>query len=151
MIKKAKAADAKAIHQLLSTFSRRGEILPRSLSEIYDNLRDYYVYCQGEQGKIVGTCSIHVCWEDLAEIRSLAVEEGFARRGIGRALVESCLKESRELGISRVFVLTYRKDFFEKVGFHLMDKSELPHKIWADCIRCVKFPDCDETAMIRNL
>jgi amino-acid N-acetyltransferase len=99
----------------------------------------------------VGTCAIHVSWENLAEIRSLAVEEGFTKKGVGRALVENCLAEAKELGISRVFVLTYKKDFFEKVGFHLMDKSGLPHKIWADCIRCVKFPGCDETAMMKEM
>jgi len=151
MIRKAKISDAKAIHKLLSAFSDRGEILPRSLNEIYDNLRDYSIYCQGGSGSIVGTCAIHVSWENLAEIRSLAVEEGFTKKGVGRALVENCLAEAKELGISRVFVLTYKKDFFEKVGFHLMEKSGLPHKIWADCIRCVKFPGCDETAMMREM
>jgi amino-acid N-acetyltransferase len=151
MIRKAKISDAKAIHKLLSTFSDRGDVLPRSLNEIYDNLRDYSIYCQGESGSIVGTCAIHVSWENLAEIRSLAVEAGFTKKGVGRALVENCLAEAKELGISRVFVLTYKKDFFEKVGFHLMDKSGLPHKIWADCIRCVKFPGCDETAMMREM
>lgn len=151
MIRKAKISDAKAIHKLLSTFSDRGDVLPRSLNEIYDNLRDYSIYCQGESGSIVGTCAIHVSWENLAEIRSLAVEAGFTKKGVGRALVENCLAEAKELGISRVFVLTYKKDFFEKVGFHLMDKSGLPHKIWADCMRCVKFPGCDETAMMREM
>lgn len=151
MIRKAKISDAKAIHKLLSTFSDRGDVLPRSLNEIYDNLRDYSIYCQGESGSIVGICAIHVSWENLAEIRSLAVEAGFTKKGVGRALVENCLAEAKELGISRVFVLTYKKDFFEKVGFHLMDKSGLPHKIWADCIRCVKFPGCDETAMMREM
>jgi amino-acid N-acetyltransferase len=92
-----------------------------------------------------------VSWEDLAEIRSLAVEDRFAKRGIGRKLVESCIAEARELGIHRVFVLTYKKEFFEKLGFHLVDKASLPHKIWADCLKCVKFPDCDETAMMREI
>lgn len=151
MIRKAKISDVKTIHRLLSTFSDRGEILPRSLNEIYDNLRDYSVYCQGEPEAIVGTCAIHVSWENLAEIRSLAVEEGFTKKGVGRALVESCLAEAGGLGIGRVFVLTYQKQFFEKRGFHVIDKSSLPHKIWSDCLKCVKFPDCDETAMINEI
>ena len=151
MIKKVWISDVKEIYKLLSIFSDRGEILPRSLSEIYDNLRDYCIYCQGEQEAIVGTCAVHVSWEDLAEIRSLTVKEEFTKRGIGRKLVERCIAEARELGIHRVFVLTYKKEFFEKLGFHLVDKASLPHKIWADCLKCVKFPDCDETAMMREI
>jgi len=151
MIRKVWISDVKEIYKLLSNFSDRGEILPRSLSEIYDNLRDYCIYCQGEQEAIVGTCAVHVSWEDLAEIRSLAVEDRFTKSGIGRKLVESCIAEARELGIHRVFVLTYKKEFFEKLGFHLVDKASLPHKIWADCLKCVKFPDCDETAMMREI
>ena len=150
MIRKAHISDVKTIQTLLKPFSERGEVLPRSLSEIYDNLRDYSVYCDGEQETIVGTCAIHVCWEDLAEIRSLAVTNGFAQQGIGKALVESCLDEARELGIHRVFVLTYREAFFEKVGFHTIGKATLPHKIWADCLKCAKFPDCDEIALIKE-
>ena len=151
MIRKAWVLDVKNIHKLLSTFSDRGEILPRSLSEIYDNLRDYCIFCDEKQKTIIGTCAVHITWEDLAEIRSLAVKEEFTKRGIGRKLVERCIAEARELGIHRVFVLTYKREFFEKVGFHLVDKSSLPHKIWADCLKCVKFPDCDETAMMREI
>ena len=151
MIRKAWVLDVKNIHKLLSTFSDRGEILPRSLSEIYDNLRDYCIFCDEKQKTIIGTCAVHITWEDLAEIRSLAVKEEFTKRGIGRKLVERCIAEARELGIHRVFVLTYKREFFEKVGFHLVDKSSLPHKIWADCLKCVKFPDCDETAMSKTL
>lgn len=151
MIRKAWVLDVKNIHKLLSTFSDRGEILPRSLSEIYDNLRDYFIFCDEKKKTIIGTCAVHITWEDLAEIRSLAVKEEFTKRGIGRKLVEKCIAEARELGIHRVFVLTYEREFFEKVGFHLVDKSSLPHKIWADCLKCVKFPDCDETAMMREI
>ena len=150
MIRKARVSDVKTIHQLLSSFSERGQILPRSLSEIYDNVRDYSVYCSNDGETIVGACAIHVCWEDLAEIRSLAVTDEFAKRGIGKVLVEHCLEEARELGIHRVFVLTYRQAFFEQVGFHTIDKASLPHKIWADCLKCAKFPDCDEIALIKE-
>ena len=135
----------------MGPFARSGEILPRSLGEVYDNLRDYYIYCQGEQDAIVGTCAIHVCWEDLAEIRSLAGKDEFSRKGIGRALVEKCLTDAKELGVRRVFVLTYKKAFFEKMGFRVVDKADLPHKVWADCVKCIKFPDCNEVAMLGDL
>lgn len=151
MIRKACVADAKTIHKLLSTFSDRGQILPRSLSEIYDNIRDYAVFYHAKQKAIVGTCAVHVTWEDLAEIRSLVVQEGFTRKGIGRKLVEKCVEEARELGVRRVFVLTYQREFFEKMGFHQVDKASLPHKIWADCLKCVKFPDCDEDALMKGI
>lgn len=151
MIRKAKVSDVKGIYKLLSAFSDSGKILPRSLSEIYDNLRDYSVYCSGDQETAVGACAIHVSWEDLAEIRSLTVEEEFANKGIGKALVEHCLAEAKELGVGRVFVLTYNTRFFEKRGFQPVDKSSLPHKIWSDCLKCIKFPDCDEVAMIKEI
>ena len=151
MIRKAHITDVKTIQALLKPFSGRGEVLPRSLSEIYDNLRDYNVYCNGDPEVIVGICAIHVCWEDLAEIRSLAVIDEFAQQGIGKALVEYCLDEARKLGIHRVFVLTYRHAFFEQLGFHTIDKANLPHKIWTDCLKCAKFPDCDEVALVREL
>ena len=151
MIRKALISDVKNIQQLINSFSGEGVVLPRSLSELYDNLRDYSVYCHGTEETICGTCAIHVCWENLAEIRSLVVREDCGKRGVGKALVESCLAEAHTLGIRRVFVLTYKESFFEKLGFRTIDKSDLPHKIWADCLKCAKFPDCDEVAMEKEL
>jgi amino-acid N-acetyltransferase len=147
MLRKARISDVKAIHELVNRCANRGEMLPRSLAELYDNIRDYLVY--EEQGNIVGTCALHICWEDLAEIRSLAVSEGARRRGLGRQLVEACLEEAKQFQIERVFLLTYQEAFFRKVGFILTDKKELPQKIWTDCIKCSKFPQCDEAAMIK--
>lgn len=149
MIRKAKLKDVKEIQRLIKLYSTRGDILPRSLVELYDHLRDFYVYIQNR--KVVGICALHICWEDLAEIRSLAVEEGARQKGVGAKLVEACLKESKALGAKKVFALTYRPDFFEKLNFKVVDKGVLPHKIWADCLKCVKFPDCDEVAMIKEL
>ncbi len=149
MIRKAKLSDVKEIQQLIKQYSSRGDILPRSLLELYDHLRDFYVFLQNR--KIVGICALHVCWEDLGEIRSLAVREEARRKGIGVKLVRACLKEAKSLGIKRVFALTYRPDFFEKLHFRVVDKSILPHKIWADCIQCVKFPDCDEVAVLKEI
>lgn len=150
MIRKAKVADTKEIQRLINHFGKEGKLLLRSLSEIYDNLRDFHIY-EGEDHQVAGVCALHICWEDLAEIRSLAVDERDRKRGIGGSLVAACLDEARQLGVSRVFLLTYMPAYFERVGFRIVDKSTLPHKIWGDCIRCVKFPNCDETAMILDL
>ena len=141
--------DVQEIQQLIKRYSMRGEMLPRSLSELYDNIRDIFVSIQGR--KVVGICALHVCWEDLAEIRSLAVEEKNRKEGIGAKLVKACLEEAGVLGVKRIFALTYRPDFFERVGFKKVDKSVLPHKIWTDCLKCVKFPDCDEIAVVLEL
>ncbi|MHB1397547.1 MAG: N-acetyltransferase [Trichloromonadaceae bacterium] len=149
MIRKARIADVKIIHKLLLNYAKDGLMLSRSLSELYEGIRDFYVY--EDQGEVVGTVCLQICWEDLAEVRSLAVIEGRGLRGIGRQLVEACLDEARELGLKRVFALTYKPGFFEKLGFHLIEKSELPHKIWTDCIKCPKFPECDELALSIDL
>lgn len=149
MIRKAKLRDVKDVQRLIKLYSTRGEMLPRSLSELYDNIRDFIVSTQNRRA--IGICALHVCWEDLAEIRSLAVEEKNRRRGIGGKLVKACLEEARMLGVKRVFALTYQSDFFERLGFKKVDKSALPHKIWTDCLKCVKFPDCDETAVVIEL
>jgi len=148
MIRKARMSDVKAIQKLIADYARKGDMLPRSLSDIYENVRDYFVFEEG--GEVVGSAAIHIMWEDLAEVRSLAVQEGKMRRGVGTNLVEACISEAIVLGISRVFALTYKPEFFEKLGFHRVDKSELPHKIWTDCLKCAKFPDCDEIALVAD-
>jgi amino-acid N-acetyltransferase len=151
LIRKARIGDVREIQKMLATHAQRGELLPRSLSELFDNLRDIFVYADDSPPQIMGTCSMHICWEDLAEIRSLAVRPSCQRRGIGRKLVEACISEAVTLGLYRVLVLTYQVQFFAKLGFSVVDKGELPHKIWADCLKCVKFPECDETAMVLEL
>ena len=146
MIRKALIPDAREIHRLLLTYARDGLVLPRSLAEIYEALRDFYVYA--EEGRVLGAAGLNICWEDLAEVRSLVVNADAGGRGIGRSLVEACLQEARQLGIRRVFALTYKPVFFEKLGFFsVMEKSELPQKIWGDCMKCAKFPECDEIAL----
>lgn len=149
MIRKAQIADVKNIQKLLMTFANRGDMLSRSLSELYESLRDFYV--DEEDGVILGAAALHIVWEDLAEVRSVAVMEDAGRKGKGGRLVEACISEAREIGLQRIFCLTYKPDFFAKHGFRLVDKSELPHKVWGDCIKCPKFPDCDENAMILDL
>jgi len=147
-IRKAKISDVREIQKLIESSAKKGEMLSRSLSELYDNLRDYYVYQEEGQDRIIGTCAMHICWEDLAEIRSLVVREEYNRRGIGTKLIEACLSEAISLGLFRIFALTYKPKFFLKFGFKVVDKSALPHKIWADCLKCVKFPECDEIAVL---
>ena len=149
MIRKARMSDVKGIHGLIAEYARKGDMLPRSLADIYENLRDYFIF-EEDGGELVGSAAIHIMWEDLAEVRSLAVREGKMRRGIGTQLVESCISEAIVLGIGRVFALTYKPGFFEKLGFHIVDKSELPQKIWTDCLKCSKFPDCDEVALVAD-
>ncbi len=148
-IRKAAIADVRVIHRLVNSFAKREEMLPRSLNEIFETLRDHVVCEDG--GGIVGVCALHILWEDLAEIRSLAVKAEARKRGIGKRLVRSCLAEAKKLGLSRVFVLTYNPDFFRSLGFADIDKAELPQKIWGDCLRCHKFPECDESALIKEL
>lgn len=148
-IRKAGISDLKEVHKLINEFARREEMIPRSINELYENVRDFIVL--EDKGKIYGTCALHILWEDLAEIRSLAVRKEYQKRGIGKRLVNRCLSEAKSLGIRRVFVLTYQKDFFKKMGFADIDKSSLPQKIWGDCVRCPKFPECDEHALITDI
>ena len=150
MIRQAKIADAEQIQRLINQFADEGRLLARSLSEIYDNLRDFFVY-EGADRQVTGVCALHISWEDLAEIRSLAVTTEERNKGIGAQLIAACLEEARQIGVKRVFLLTYIPAYFERSGFRAVDRSALPHKIWADCIRCVKFPECDETAMVLAL
>lgn len=148
-IRNASIADAKDIQRLVNEFAKHQKMIPRSLNEIYERLRDFIVY--EEKGRIVGVCALHVIWEDLAEIRSLAVVKKLQCRGIGAEMMKRAMHDARELGVKKIFALTYVPDFFKRFGFKRINKSKLPHKIWSDCIKCHKFPDCDETAVILDL
>ncbi len=147
MVRKAKVSDVRAIQQLLANYAGQGKLLARSLSDLYTHLRDAFVEDAGDEA-VAGCCSLHIIWEDLAEIRSLAVRESHRGSGVGRLLVEACIEEAAQLGIGTVFVLTYETGFFERMGFRVVDKNVFPQKIWADCIHCPKFPECDEVAMV---
>jgi len=150
MIRKARMTEVPQIHKALELSARKGELLPRSLGELYDSIRDFQVYVD-DSGRLLGCCALHPTWEDLGEIRSLVVSEEVRRKGIGRSLVKRCLEDARELGMQRIFVLTFNTLFFENLRFVPISKSMLPHKIWAECIRCVHFPDCKEEALILEL
>ena len=148
-VEKAKIDDVAQMHQLINYFAEKDEMLARPLSELYENIRDYFVVRQGE--RVVACAALHVSWSDLAEIKSLAVAEDSQKQKIGVQLVKACLKEAMELGISTIFCLTYKPAFFEKFGFCQVDKMKLPRKVWTECYRCPKFPDCDEVALIYHL
>jgi len=148
-IEKAKISDVEQIHELVNKYAVRGEMLPRALSDIYENLRDYFV--AREEDKVHACAALHISWDDMAEIRSLAVSEEKQSQGLGRRVVEASIEEAKILDIPVLFCLTYKPSFFEKMGFHIVDKSELPRKVWSECFHCPKFPDCDEVSMIRYL
>ena len=148
-IRKAKISDLKQVHRLVNDFARKEQMIPRSLNDLYETVRDFFV-CE-INSSICGVCALHIMWEDLAEIRSLAIDKKFQKMGIGKTLVKRCLKEAKSLGLKRVFALTYHPDFFKKMGFTDTDKAALPQKIWGDCLRCARFPECDEHAIIKYL
>lgn len=149
MIRKATISDVKQIQSLINAYADTGQMLPRTLNDLYENLRDFSVF--DERGALVGVCALHISWDGLAELRSLAVQQDRIGKGIGSTLVRSCLDEAEGIGARQVFVLTYQSSFFRKLGFTEIDKKELPHKIWTDCLNCVKFPNCDESALIIKL
>jgi amino-acid N-acetyltransferase len=145
-VEKANIADVDQIHKLVNGFAEKGLMLARPLSEIYESIRDFYVIREGK--KLLGCAALHISWADLAEIRSVAVAEDKQRKGLGAKLVAACLKEAEQLGIKSVFCFTYRPEFFKEQKFVDIDKAELPRKVWTDCFRCPKFPNCDEIALI---
>lgn len=149
MIRKAKIEDIKQIQALINYFAKQDLMLPRSLNELYENIRDFWV---AEQNcKIVGCCALHISWDDLAEIKSLAVQKNQQGLGVGKELFEACINEAEGLGAKRIFVLTYKPEYFKKLGFKRVRNAELPHKIWAECINCCKFPNCKEIALLKKL
>lgn len=150
MIRKAAVPDAQGIQKLVNSFANRDAMLPRALNTIYENIRDFHVL-EDSDGQIIGCCALHVTWGDLAEVRSLAVDDRYQGKGYGQLLVAACLAEARDLGVPKVFALTYVPGFFEKMGFGRVDKATLPQKIWSDCINCPKFPDCGEEAVTLEL
>ena len=151
MLRHATLKDVKNIHKLINYFAGQNQMIGRPLSQLYDHLRDFWVFEHDDTQEIIGCCALQFCWESLAEIRSLAVHKDFHEQKIGSILVTRMMEEAEEYGMTHVFTLTYQPDFFKKFGFSIIDRSELPLKIWADCIHCVKFPDCDETAMMNNI
>jgi len=148
-IRKARLSDVEKMYELINHYANKDLMLPRSRSMLYENIRDFAV--MEENGDILGICALHILWVDLAELRTLAVKEGFLKQGIGAKLVKYILDEARELGIQKVFTLTYQPGFFEKQGFTIIDKESMPRKVWTDCINCPKFPNCNEICLEINI
>jgi amino-acid N-acetyltransferase len=148
-IRKARMGDVEPIYALIATHAKRGVMLARSRSQLYEALRDFVV--AEVKGRVVGCGALTIEWDNLAEIKSVAVASPYQRRGIGRRLVRACISEARRLGIGKVFALTMRPAFFKNLGFEKVHRDTLPHKVWSDCINCTKFPHCDEVAVAMNL
>jgi len=149
MLEKAGLRDAVQIHKLINVGTSGGFLLPRPLAELYESIRDFFVV--RDEGKVVAAAALKIIWEDLAEIRSLVVMDGYRGKGLGRALVNACFDEARTLGVKRVFVLSDSPSYFINMGFSAVDKKVLPQKVWFDCVKCPKFPDCDEVALIKEV
>lgn len=149
LIRKAKISDVEEIHQLISHYAAEGQMLARARTTLYEGIREFSVV--EVEGKVAAVGSLHVLWNDLAEIRALAVAPAYIRKGLGKALVETFLQEARELELPRVFALTYTPEFFAKCGFRLIDKEDLPQKVWKECVNCPQFPNCEESAVILEL
>ena len=148
-VRSAKIADAKAICSLISNYAEQDRMLPRSMADIYENLRSFDVV--ELDGRVVGCCALQIIWSDLAEIKSLAVDEGSIGAGVGKMLVEAAIDQAGRLGLARVFALTLNQNFFEKLGFEVIEKDALPMKVWSDCAKCPKQQNCDEIAVIKIL
>ncbi len=149
IVRPALLPDVQPIVDLVNGYAARGEMLPKSLNKVYQNIRDFVV--AEEAGRVVGCGALHVLWDDLAEIRSLAVVEGYQGRRIGAQIVEALLLDAERLAVPQVFALTYKPRFFERCGFTVVERETLPRKIWGDCIDCIKFPHCDEVAVVRDM
>lgn len=149
-IRPAKVTDVKDIHSLVEYYANNKEMLHRSLNSIYENIQEYVVV-ENEEGKIIGCGALHVTWDDLAEIKALAVSEKYKAQGIGRKIVQKLQRNAEDLGIWKVFALSFKPDFFIKLGYKVIPKETLPHKIWSECINCYLFPDCGEVPLLISL
>lgn len=146
MIRKAKVPDVKKIQELINFYAEDKEMLPRSLNELYENIQDFFV--EEKNGEVVACGALHIIWEDLAEIKSLAVEKNYRGQGLGKKLVQEFFKQAKKLVVKKIFVLTFKPEYFKQFGFKEIPREKLPHKIWGECIRCHLFPDCKEVAML---
>jgi len=148
-IRPARVGDVPAIYELIRTFADRKVMIRRSMGELYESIREFLVAVDDEN-RVIGCVALHVFWEDLAELKCLAVAEEAQGQSVGRQLVDACWAAALELELDSVFALTYAVRFFERSGYHQIDKAELPHKIWNECVRCPLFPNCQEVALIRS-
>ncbi|MHB9154356.1 MAG: N-acetyltransferase [Endomicrobiales bacterium] len=148
-IRPAKVTDVKIMHALIGYYAERKEMLPRPVNDLYENIQEFLV--AEDKQRVVGCCALHVSWEDLAEVKALAIAQDYQRRGIGTRLVTTLHKRAKELGVKKTFALTFKPRFFEQLGYTRISREKLPHKIWGECVRCPLFPDCGETPLIRAI
>jgi len=148
-IRQAKISDAEAIYALINFYAERDRMLFRPLADIYENLQAFTV--AELDGNVVGCCALQIIWSDLAEIKSLAVDEANKDKGVGKMLVAVATEQARQLDLPRVFALTLNPAFFEKLGFGVVEKDTLPMKVWSDCAKCPKQQNCDEIAVIKTV
>ncbi|MDR2708818.1 MAG: N-acetyltransferase [Elusimicrobiota bacterium] len=148
-IRPAKVSDVKQIHKLIEYYADNKEMLHRSLNAIYENIQEFVVVVEGD--KVIGCGALHVSWDDLAEIKALAVGKGYTKKGIGKQIMKTLEKNAKLLGVKKVFVLSFKPQFFEKLKYNVVAKETLPHKIWSECINCHLFPDCGEVPLLKKL
>lgn len=148
-IRSAKISDAEAIYALINFYAERDRMLFRPLADIYENLQAFTV--AELDGKVVGCCALQIIWSDLAEIKSLAVDEANTDKGLGKMLIAAAIEQAGQMGLPKIFALTLRPEFFQKLGFSLVEKDTLPMKVWSDCAKCPKQQNCDEIAVVKNL
>jgi amino-acid N-acetyltransferase len=149
-IRPARVGDVPGIYELIATFAERKLMIRRSMAELYESIREFTVVVDDEH-RLLGCAALHVFWEDLAEIRCLAVAEHAQGRAIGRQLVDACWETAQDLEVKSVFALTTASGFFERCGYHAIEKSDLPQRIWSECVRCPAFPNCTEAALVRSV
>ena len=148
-IQRAALTDVPTIHALITPYADRNDMLHRPMSELYENIRDYLVIKQGDE--LLACASVHVLWSDLAEVKAVAVKEEYQSHGLGKMLMNRCFEDAREMGLATVFVLTHKMDYYAQFGFQQIDVMSLPRKVWGECLRCPKFPNCNEYAMVYHL
>jgi amino-acid N-acetyltransferase len=148
-IRPAKVFDVKGIHTLVEHYANNKEMLHRPLNAIYENIQEFVIL--ENDNKIIGCGSLHVSWEDLAEIKALAVSEEYKMQGLGRKIVGKLQDNAKELGVQKVFSLSFKPEFFKKLGFIEIPKEMLPRKIWSECVNCYLFPDCGEVPLLFSL
>jgi len=163
VIQKARIGDVEEILELINAFAAMNLMLPRGPQYLYENIRDFVIACDSnvpvysdretrEVLQLIVACgSLHVLWEDIAEIRALAIHPDYQHLGLGSKLVEYMKEEAKQLGIRRLYTFTLTEDFFKTVGFRPQDRSELPPKVWGECSRCPKYFNCDEVGMVLDL
>ena len=149
-VRRATVADVPKMVDIANDFAEYGLMIHRSRAELYEHVRDFVVAVD-ESDHPVGLGGLRVMWANLAEVYALAVSRAAHGRGIGRQIVGRLVDEARELGVRRLFALTYERTFFERCGFSVVDRKTLPLKVWGECIRCPKHEACDEIAVVREL